>query len=393
MSYFADSGYSVTSADNTTVVPLLAGASFIGAGELNRHPCVFVDVRTDSDCVVYFEYSTDNLTWFSYPESGYELNSANGYKLLKSGTKAGAYFRLHIDNGATDQTILFATTYYGSFSGDSSPLDTPIAPSDSSPAIRSRPPWFDLASGGFSGITTVRKFGRNDSVGTSFVPVSIGGIYNTPQFGSATAVRVAAGDVNDTAAGTGAQSIKVIGLDSSGAEAEEVISTSGTSASSPTTVLFSRIFRAYVYGSGTYATASSPSHAAEIVIENSAGTEDWVKIDAATFPIGQSEIGAYSIPAGKVGYIKLQNVTIDSGKTIDLIFFSRTDADQSSPPYSAMRAQSVLVGISGGSVGSLGNSDATLGPYSGPADVGFMAKVSTGTAEVSVEFDIILKDI
>jgi hypothetical protein len=34
----------------------------------------------------------------------------------------------------------------------------------------------------------VHKFGRNLAVGTSFVPVCLGGIYNTPQVGSETRI-------------------------------------------------------------------------------------------------------------------------------------------------------------------------------------------------------------
>ena len=118
--------------------------------------------------------------------------------------------------------------------------------------------------------TLVHKFGHNAAVGTSYEPISAGGIYRSPQVSGATAVRVKAGNVADTAAGLGAQAVTVQGLDETGALAEETLVTAGTSASAPGTITFIRIFRAFVSASGVYASTGVIGQAS----------------DTASFPFG-----------------------------------------------------------------------------------------------------------
>jgi hypothetical protein len=57
-----------------------------------------------------------------------------------------------------------------------------------------------------------------------------------------------------------------------------------------------------------------------------------------------------------------------------------------------MRAQSVVSGVAGGSIETFGGIDIPFGPYVGPTDIGFMAKVTSGTATVSVEFEVVVLD-
>ena len=96
------------------------------------------------------------------------------------------------------------------------------------------PPGFNIASGRIPGLSVVHKFGRA-SVGTTYSPVTFGGVYNTPQVAGATTLRVKAGDANDTAAGTGAREVTLIGLDETGAEVTEAVATAGAAASATTT--------------------------------------------------------------------------------------------------------------------------------------------------------------
>lgn len=234
------------------------------------------------------------------------------------------------------------------------------------------------------------KFGRNAAVGTSFVPVCLGGVYQTPQAASATTLRIkAGGNANDTAAGSGAREVTLIGLDASGALVTEALATAGASASAATTNSFMRLFRAYVSESGTYGTATAGSHSGDIVIENSAGGTDWATIDSTGFPKGQSEIGVLSIASGVCGYLFNFLVTADSSKTTDFILFKRDSILDSAAPYEAMRAQ--FVGQTTGE-----NTRMLFNPpirFDGPCDVGFMAKVGAGTASVSVDFNLILVSI
>lgn len=248
--------------------------------------------------------------------------------------------------------------------------------------------WYQrVATGEVPKHSIVHKFGKNLEVGTTFIPISIGGIYNTVQVGSATPLRIkASGHANDTAAGTGAQEITVEGIDETGAVAIETIATAGASASAVTTTTFIRLYRAFVSGSGSYASLVSGSHDGDIVVENGAGGTDWGTIKLNSFAKSQTEIGAYTIPSGYTGYLISAYGFSDSSKTTNLVFFRREGILDTVAPYQAMRV--VFEERAEGGEWEV-NIKAPI--YLGSAcDVGFMAKVDATTAEVDIDFEILL---
>ena len=235
----------------------------------------------------------------------------------------------------------------------------------------------------------IQKFGLSDSVGTTFTPLTIGNIYRTPQSTGATTLRIKAGNVADTALGLGARAIYIEGLNAAGELTHEILNTAGASASSVSVNSYMRLYRAYVCESGTYATASAGSHVADIVIENSAGTEDWATIRVNGMAVAQSEIGAYTVPKGKEAYILGAKVSVDTTKITSVLFFKRENILETAAPYTAMRKQ---LGSSSIVRDYTMESEAPHGVYPELTDIGFMAKVSSGTATVEVEFDILLRD-
>jgi len=248
----------------------------------------------------------------------------------------------------------------------------------------------EVAKGNIPGHSLIQKFGHNEAVGTTLAPIALGGIYRTPQVGGATALRIKAGNVNDDAAGTGAQEVTLQGLDETGTLITVPLATAGAVASAPTVDTFIRFFRAWVSGSGTYATQLVGSHAGDIVIENAAGTEDWGTIDAMSlFPRSQTEIGVYSIPIGFTGFVLRVAVFSDSSKITSALFFRRRQILQTVPPYEAMR----LVFDS-----TLEGGDVTIDPrsalnhFDGPCDMGVMAAIDVGTASVHTDFEILVVD-
>jgi hypothetical protein len=253
----------------------------------------------------------------------------------------------------------------------------------------------DVAAGWRRGYSLVRKFGQSDAVGTSFAPLAQGNIYRTPQVSAATALRVKAGNAADTAAGAGAREITAQGLDNTGAE---VIATAATAGASPSAnfqdengadVSFIRLYRAYVSASGTYADASTDSHAADIVIENAAGTEDWATLDKGAFGVAQTQIACYTVPLGKTALLLPSPYSFsDTAKISTLYFFQRQNILDSAAPYSAMRLvlDATLTG---------GSDTMVMGaPIRFPAltDIGFMAKVNATTALLIAEFDLLIID-
>ena len=251
--------------------------------------------------------------------------------------------------------------------------------------------WYkQVASGDVPGWSVVHKFGTLNAT-TTYSPVCEGGFYRTPQVASATQLRIkAGGNANDTAGGSGAREITLQGLDTTGAEITETLTTNGASASSPTTNSFLRLHRLWVSASGTYASQTAGSHAGDIVIENSAGTEDWATISSTDFPRGQSQIGVYSIPTGKIGYIKEVFGTVDSNKTLNIAFFQRKNILETAPPYTPMRLITEMKGISGPFSFLI---TTPVNGFTGPCDIGFMAKTGTGNGDLTVDFEILMKDV
>jgi hypothetical protein len=245
--------------------------------------------------------------------------------------------------------------------------------------------WYaEVAQGKIPGSSLVHKFGAGELT-TTIGPISHAMTYQTPT--TATALEFVSGDANDTSAGSGAREITVIGLDSSWNEVSQTVITNGTTAVALTTDL-TRLYRWYVSSSGTYATATTGSHAGILTIRESGGGTTWASIPIDPFPVGQSQIGAYTIPTGFTGYLLSKNIFIDSTKTADIYFFQRPAADDVATPYSGiMRLVEREVGVTGG------YQFKPLSPKStfvGPCDVGFMGVMSVGTSECSVEFELLL---
>jgi len=248
----------------------------------------------------------------------------------------------------------------------------------------------EVKKGNVLGHSIVHKFGHNTSIGTTYVPVASLGLYNTPQVAGATTLRIkAGGNANDTAAGTGAREITLTGVDETGAEVTETLATAGASASGTTTATFMRLYRMSVSYSGTYATQNTGSHAATITIENGAGGTDWGAIDLDGFAFGQSTIGAYTIPLGKTAYLLGAELSAETTKTIDAIFFQRANILETAAPYTAMRALFEWSGIADSRTKLI---KAPINGLEELTDIGFLVKVSTGTANVDIDFEILLVD-
>jgi len=248
-------------------------------------------------------------------------------------------------------------------------------------------PGLRIATGEMVGHSLVHKFGRNSAVGTSYVPLCNSGIFRTPQPAAATALRVKAGNAADTADGAGARSVTVQGINQAGALVTETLATAGASASAATSATFIRLLRFFVASSGTYASQSAGSHVGDIVIENAAGTENWASILVTGFARGQSQIGCYTVPLGYQAYLTGIDVSSESNKLINLNFYTRSGILAASAPYQAMQLKTEFVGFEGQSSVSF---DFPKGPYDALTDMIFMGKVGSGTADISIDFRMVL---
>jgi hypothetical protein len=227
------------------------------------------------------------------------------------------------------------------------------------------------------------RYGRHTTVDSTYTPITQSGFYRTPQATAAVALRVkAGGNANDTASGSGAREITLVGLNPSGDVITETLATAGASASNATVQSFIRLTDAFVSKSGTYASQTAGSQAGSITIEKSTGSENWALIAAGTISRSVSEIGAYTTPNNKSACVTDIHVTSDADKKANIVMFKRQNILQTSAPYSALELVFELPQ-------SFGLSDFHFDPplyFPSLCDFGFMANVSASTVDISVGF-------
>lgn len=248
------------------------------------------------------------------------------------------------------------------------------------------PSGLDISRGLASGCAASFRFGRNTAIGSAYTPVTRSGFYRTPQSTGAVALRIkAGGNANDTANGSGAREITLVGLDATGEVITQTLATAGASASQATIELFMRLTSAYISKSGTYASQTAGSQAGSIIIENSAGNQDWALIADGTLGKGVAEIAAYTTPCNKSAAILNITVSSDADKKANIVLFQRKNILETSAPYSPL---SLVIEFPQ----SAGLRDVKFDPplYFPPlCDFGFLASVSASTVDVAIGFDLV----
>ena len=164
----------------------------------------------------------------------------------------------------------------------------------------------NIARGIVRGASVIHKFGRNPSV--SGVPETIiqqGGAYT--YLTSPSTVYVTSSSNKDVAAGTGARTITIQGLDVNYNAIEETLTVEGPVG----TAQFLRIFRAFVASAGSEGTNDGT-----VSVTTGAGgsgtllTTIGIIGSGQTFGLGQSHMAMYTIPAGFTGYLTNWNVGV-----------------------------------------------------------------------------------
>jgi len=187
----------------------------------------------------------------------------------------------------------------------------------------------DLAEGFITGKSGVSQRGRRNNVSTgSFDDITQLATLTYPFPIAAAVVRIAAGgNVNDTAAGTGARSVLVEGLDANLDYISEVIVTNGALASTATTALFWRINNVSVVDVGTYGGTA----AGNINIETVAGAI----LSTVTAAADVSQLAIYSVPAGKTLYVNSIHIHVASSKSAQVRLVCRERLDVVAAPMGA----------------------------------------------------------
>jgi len=158
---------------------------------------------------------------------------------------------------------------------------------------------FDLqvARGQVDGHSQTLVSGYNGDVGTSYETIWTGSnLYVYPT--SAVAIKISSSDANDTAAGTGARTATIVGLDGSYNQISETVSLNGQTAVT-TTATFLRVFHLMVNTAGSGGAAAGTIYAGVGTVTSGVPATVY-----GTYTVnGGSTACIYTIPAGYTGYI------------------------------------------------------------------------------------------
>lgn len=238
----------------------------------------------------------------------------------------------------------------------------------------------DCQYGLIKGWSAAKKFGMFSAVTTSFTdiwPVATNITYLT----AAATLEAISSNANDTAAGSGARTIVVEGLDENWDEVSETITMAGTSASTATTATFIRVNRAYVATVGAYGGTNAGN--ITIRVSSAGSTQAYILADySQTLQI------YYSVPRLKIIDIHEVHLVADVQKYIDCRFQVRENADDSTVPCSPWLTKASYVGINGL------NDISYLVPMkvNGKSDLRVQGKVASSTAGISAEIVYSIRD-
>jgi hypothetical protein len=220
----------------------------------------------------------------------------------------------------------------------------------------------------------IRRFGTNAAVGTSFVNVDNIGAVLPHMPSTSTKFEVVSTSVNDTAAGSGARTIEITGINTSWQLQVETLTMNGTTSVQSVNNYF-RVTKANVITVGSY----GGSNIGDILVRVTGGGTSFVQIAATK---GQSFSSHFCVPLGYRGFISGSNLSTDSGKTVSLKVQSRAGANNVAAPFSAVDDIQYFDDI-----GGVQHFDYEIPiPLLGATDVIVTAKTKTGTASVSFEY-------
>lgn len=293
---------------NSSRAALASGGTYTGTWERNSYPDVMVSCQTDSDGTLYFDFSNDDgANYSTFPTGGFAV--ASGIHEFHTAIKGPRSFRVRLVNGSGTPTYLRLHTYYGVFRQANAPLTQVIA-QDSDAIVTRTDTEDEVMRGKVSGEYILPKFGRNPDVDGAEDIWNGGGDYTGFPTTTAEEFQVLSSSASDTAAGTGARTIRVYYLnsayemfDSTGAYLSFDVTLNGTT-SVNSGVTGMRVWRAVVLTSG-----SGQTNAGNITVR-------WRTTTSVIFcliPTGfaHTQISNFTIPAGYTGYLKSYRASMD----------------------------------------------------------------------------------
>lgn len=285
--------------DNSSSAALNAGATFTGIAHLAiTYSSIILAVLTDKDGIMYADFSTDGLNW----DSSIPFNVAANINEVHRVTATRKFFRVRFTNtSAANQTFMRLQCLGGAQPQLTSTLNTVVQQDADALIVRAIDSEIDIASGKYTGYSIVNKAGYNPDIDIATVPEDIweaGGVYTGFPQNAGETITVVSSSANDTAAGTGARTMRITGLDANYDVQTEDFILNGTT---PVTgvKIFSRVHTANVLTSGSSNTAFNAGTISVYHTTTTANVFLSMRVGS-----NQTNCSAYTIPAGYTGYVK-----------------------------------------------------------------------------------------
>lgn len=295
-----------TSGVNSTSTPLASGGSFIGPAELmDSRPGVLTSVLSDRDGTLYMEFSPDGTNW----DSSLSFNVIANTNEVHRFTTSKKYYRTRFLNSSTqDQTFIRLQTSYGPHQLLTSALNTAVQQDADAIVVKAITEELAVVQGLFQNVSIVNKFGTNSDVDTGSVPEDVwegGGVYTGFPDTACETMTITSSSASDAAAGTGARTVRVTGLDCSYNQYSETVTLNGVG-NVTTTGSFRRAHTASVQSAG-----SGGVNAGVITFKHSISTSNIF----LSMVVGrnQTNCGAYTVPAGYTAYMRSFSISINQG--------------------------------------------------------------------------------
>lgn len=298
------------SKQNSTTSPLGSGGEFVGAAERSSLPDVMVTCKSSSEGTLYVEFSIDEgRNWDTIIPYSVAAGVGEFYTIIK-GTRS---CRVRFVNGSDVQTYFRLQTEFGTFRQPNSGLSTPIQQDADAMTVRAITEEVAIAGGLFTGYSIVNKFGTNGDIDTGSTPEDVwevGGTYTGFPDSSLETISLVSDSAADAAAGTGARTVRISGLDDNYDLQQETVTLNGT-----TPVASAGSYRR-MHTMTVLSAGSGGVNAGVITARHTTTTSNVFGSIAAGR--NQSNICAYTVPAGHTGYMRHLHAALRGGSTASL---------------------------------------------------------------------------
>lgn len=248
---FRNLDYTTKSSPNSTKTALLTGETFTGEWEQINTPSIFVSAETDKDGVLYIDFSNDGVNPVFSATFPYKTDRINPPHIFEVG---GRWTRVRFENtSGEDQSKLFITTSYGTYSALTTPINKTVAETYDATIVRPTEYKYEVAMGKRQGRSTVGKFGYNKDVDSTQEEIigSFGGAFDpsTNIMKTAQTFTITYNSTTDGATSTGATQLIISYLDEN-FELQDAFHVLGSTGSDVTSFTGLGVNRVVVYANG-----------------------------------------------------------------------------------------------------------------------------------------------